>query len=555
MSELMPIRVQDIEPNPRNPRKKFNDAALEELAASIREVGILQPLVVVPLGGTGKAGRYRLLCGERRWRAAQLAGIESVPAIIEDGLTPEQEDQVMLIENLQRQDLDPLEEARALKALIKEHGWKQVDLAGKLGISQAQIANRIRLLDLPQDVQENISRGILSVAHGKILAGLKRWPELQSEIAKEAVQCKYTIRELDQAINYAVVRTGMLLERAEFDTTKCEVCKDRVTIKYPAWSDQKRPWCMRPECFNSKQAEAVNKRKKELKAKLAANDGERTPLNIADLVEENVEFVDLSLSHLKEVINDAECKKCKDCRDVLDYDGSTKPVCLNPSCVDKQKASAARAQTKAENARAQEKIKTAALEIKQAVTEFIDPVVIDLVKQSRAVWKKETKDHTDEKPLIDRESVLTLNGLLAYWNTKNEICKEATSMPRQLGDTKVFIPEQDVEFEGYEPYTYSGKYDTITVTDGRLVIKNNNGSVKDLPPALPVYYRIFATQYVGSKYVEQIVGIRTPSRTIIVYGHDSVIMRKNLFDRWIKLVEELPGVGTLDEIKNGGVKS
>ena len=141
-----------IYPNPANPRKAFDQAALDELAASIKEVGILQPLVVVV---DHERDGYRLIAGERRWRAAKLAGLETVPVIARE-ITAAQEAEAMLVENLQREDLDPIEEASALKGLLSDHGYTQEQLAGKLGISQAHIANRTRLLRLPESAKENI---------------------------------------------------------------------------------------------------------------------------------------------------------------------------------------------------------------------------------------------------------------------------------------------------------------------------------------------------------------------------------------------------------------
>jgi ParB family chromosome partitioning protein len=149
---LYRVRIDQLEPNPNSPRRDFDEEPLRELADSIREVGVLQSLVVT--AGDGPAwrnGKLRTASGERRWRAAQMAGLKSVPVIIRR-LTSDQEMQMLLVENLQREDLTPLEEARALDALLKQYGWTQRALGEKLGKSQAWIANRVRLLRLPEKV-------------------------------------------------------------------------------------------------------------------------------------------------------------------------------------------------------------------------------------------------------------------------------------------------------------------------------------------------------------------------------------------------------------------
>ena len=253
--QLLP--VASIHPNPRNPRKDFQEEALQELATSIREVGILQPLVVVPAG----PDQYRLVAGERRWRAAHIAGLEEVPALIRE-LTPEQEAQVMLIENLQRRDLNAIEEAQAYQELIAEHGYTQETLAAKIGVSQGQISNRIRLLGLPAAVTENISRGILSPGHGRALAGLKNVPtDLVTKIAEEMGTKEIPVARAADYAKTEIAHHGRPLTKGywagfelKFDPGECDVCGHRAMGRL--YGDKDKPFCLKPSCWNKKQAEA-----------------------------------------------------------------------------------------------------------------------------------------------------------------------------------------------------------------------------------------------------------------------------------------------------------
>ncbi|MFA5890607.1 MAG: ParB/RepB/Spo0J family partition protein [Actinomycetota bacterium] len=164
--QLREIRVQDIQPNPRQPRQAIDDEALEELAASIRSVGLLQPIIV------RRAGHgYELVAGERRWRASQRAGLEVIPAVVRDT-----EDEHLLrdalIENLQRVDLNPLEEAAAYRGLVDDFGATHEEIAARVGKSRAAVTNSLRLLGLAPEVQQRLASGTLSAAHGRAIAAL-----------------------------------------------------------------------------------------------------------------------------------------------------------------------------------------------------------------------------------------------------------------------------------------------------------------------------------------------------------------------------------------------
>jgi ParB family chromosome partitioning protein len=162
---LRDIDLHDIHPNPGQPRKHFDDASLAALAESIRERGVLQPIIVQPRS----AGGYELIAGERRWRAAKIAGVETIPALVAPRVDGAQSIELALIENVAREDLGVIEEARTIAALLDELDVTAVDLARRLGRSRSDLAHTVRLLDLPDDAIDLIEAGEISKGHGKVL--------------------------------------------------------------------------------------------------------------------------------------------------------------------------------------------------------------------------------------------------------------------------------------------------------------------------------------------------------------------------------------------------
>ena len=185
------ISIDEIDPNASQPRRDFDKEALEQLADSIREAGVLSPILVVENGM-----RYRIVAGERRYRAARLAGLETVPCIVRS-MTNEQQMEAALIENLQRQDLNPIEEAAAIRSLMQECGYTQEQAARKLGKSRPAIANALRLLNLPKAVTDLVVTGDLSAGHARVLAGLDS-EERQLELAHQCVLHGYSVRRLEE---------------------------------------------------------------------------------------------------------------------------------------------------------------------------------------------------------------------------------------------------------------------------------------------------------------------------------------------------------------------
>jgi len=190
---MLTVNVREIDTNALQPRKQFEETSLQELAESIRVHGIVQPLIVKQ-----KGNRYMIIAGERRFRAARLAGLSEVPVLVTD-YDEAQIHEVSLIENIQREDLNPIEEAAAIRFLMKQHDMTQEEVSGRLGKSRPAIANALRLLQLPEDVIELLKSGVLSAGHGRALAGLTDRAQIE-QFAKESVERAYSVRTLEEKI-------------------------------------------------------------------------------------------------------------------------------------------------------------------------------------------------------------------------------------------------------------------------------------------------------------------------------------------------------------------
>lgn len=187
--------VQDIIPNPRQPRSTISPETLAELAASIREHGVIQPLIVTRAAPDAGA-LYQLVAGERRWRAAQLAGLSQIPVLLKE-TTPEQQLELALVENLQRADLNPLEEAEAYQALIADFGLSQQEVAGRVGKSRVAVANAVRLLRLPAPVKTLLIEGGLTEGHARALLTLAD-DEAIVRAAEQVVARDLTVRQTEE---------------------------------------------------------------------------------------------------------------------------------------------------------------------------------------------------------------------------------------------------------------------------------------------------------------------------------------------------------------------
>jgi ParB family transcriptional regulator, chromosome partitioning protein len=189
------VPIDSIDPNPYQTRKRINELALEELAESIRASGVVQPVVLRP----GANGRFQLVAGERRWHASRRAGKTTIPAVVRQ-ISNEQAMEITIIENLQREDLNPVEQARAFERLSREFGLTQEQIAARTGKDRASIANFIRLLKLPEDVQNHLEVGALSFGHGKVLLALAGFPEHMARAAREIIEKQLSVRQTEELV-------------------------------------------------------------------------------------------------------------------------------------------------------------------------------------------------------------------------------------------------------------------------------------------------------------------------------------------------------------------
>jgi ParB family chromosome partitioning protein len=206
------IAINEIRPNPYQPRKLFSEKAIDELAESIQSHGILQPIIA-----RKSIKGYEIVVGERRFRAAQKAGLKAVPVVVRE-LDEQKMMELALIENLQREDLNPIEEAMAYEKLMEHLGYTQEQLASRLGMSRPHIANHIRLLQLPKPVQEFISEGTLSMGHGRALLGVKDKQKL-AVLVETIINESLSVREVEELVNKMNDRVSREMSRKKIQLT------------------------------------------------------------------------------------------------------------------------------------------------------------------------------------------------------------------------------------------------------------------------------------------------------------------------------------------------
>ena len=193
MSEMIEIKISDIVPNPTQPRTEFDEEALEELADSIRQLGLIQPITVKRDGE-----KYIIISGERRWRASEKAGLESVPAYIRE-VDDTTLHAMALVENIQREDLNAIEISLGMQRLVEECGLTQEALAERLGKKRSTVANYLRLLNLPEEIQFAIKSGVISMGHAKVLVGVESKAK-QLSLLKRCIKSNLSVRQLEELV-------------------------------------------------------------------------------------------------------------------------------------------------------------------------------------------------------------------------------------------------------------------------------------------------------------------------------------------------------------------
>ena len=216
------LEIEEVLPNPLQPRLKFNPESIDELARSIRETGIIQPIVVVAEGEN-----YRIIVGERRWRAAQKAGLKKIPVLVRS-IPKEKQLEVSLVENLHREELNPLEVAFVFQRMMQELGFTQEEVADKVGKDRTSVTNYLRLLHLPLPVQEYLSDGKLSMGHARALAALED-ADAQVELAGRIVSRNLSVRDVEKIVSGGKNKPPVI-RKPEFDADLRSVEEDLVRI-------------------------------------------------------------------------------------------------------------------------------------------------------------------------------------------------------------------------------------------------------------------------------------------------------------------------------------
>ena len=212
--KIIEMKINDIEPNVNQPRKNFDDEKIDDLAASIAEHGVLQPIIVAK-----KDDYYQIIAGERRWRASKKAGLKTIPAIVRD-YDEKKIREVALIENIQRQDLNAIETAKAIKELMEEHALTQEELAKTLGKSRSAIANTLRILNLDERVQEMVQEGKLTEGHARTLASIES-PQKQYKLAMDIINLDLSVRDAEELTKEEKAATKKKSQKKE--TSKLEI--------------------------------------------------------------------------------------------------------------------------------------------------------------------------------------------------------------------------------------------------------------------------------------------------------------------------------------------
>lgn len=518
------VRVEDISVV-SNVRRRFDEEKLQELTASIRENGILEPLILrVNVDDQGRSpsdysaavslGGFELVCGERRYRAAKLAGLPTVPAIVKT-LTREQAAKIQLLENLQRQDLDPIEEAAGFKTLLGEHGYTQERLAGELGVSQSHIANRIRLLRLPAKIQEDISRKILSPGHGMAL--LKLVPEkgqpspLFGEVAKMLVEGNVPVAGAADRIYDHVSWKGRSLRLAKESWDRCAKFdyKEQCPKDCPYIVDVKGrdPLCSNPGCFDKKQKAAES----EWNRTMEQRDKERRE------------------RQLREQREQAEREK----RRQIEEDRKRAVAAVGDADPAVQEAGPKKIDVKAPPA---DPIDHYDLELANRLRN-IGQAAWNALASSPYVW-----GWGRGEMVIARECLLPLADVLQFFIRRRDV--GASQMPVQFGQSgEVHVPEQGVWIRGGD-----GEGECAGLSFSREMLRvgrsgtygGMGGYVVEPRPVAPVYYRVEVANNDGSKNLRQQVVIPGQGRHLVITGGGTLLIRKELLPKLQALINQLP---------------
>ncbi|MCL4369263.1 MAG: ParB/RepB/Spo0J family partition protein [Actinobacteria bacterium] len=333
-----------------NPRKRFDESGLAELAESIRRHGVIEPLIAMKPRYPGTVG-YSIVCGERRWRAAKLAGVDMVPVIVRETMTDEEALELALVENLQRADLDPIEAAEGFQRL-REMGKKQTEIAAAVHKSQEAISNSVRLLGLPAEVRKLISDGKLSAAHGRALASYKDFPAVVSRLATWASDQGWPSKDLEKGLpnHMSLENTGLVVD-IEYSRAKpeCAACPFDAIRKGQTWGR----FCLKPEHY--RELDEAEKAAERTKTELAISEAQARGVKVPKLDE-------LRGAQYRRLGDPggappAGCREdCEHRRQVIDFGGHKKlvTICVDVSCHETLRAAEEKASKKGKAERQKE---------------------------------------------------------------------------------------------------------------------------------------------------------------------------------------------------------
>lgn len=492
---LTTVPIESLRPSGLNVRKVFDDQAMAELTESVRQVGILQPLLVAP-DPEGGDGKYIIVAGERRYRAALAAGLKEVPVALRS-LAEDEIREAILVENLQRRDLDPIEEAQGIRQLLATGRYTQERLAERLGLSQSHIANRLRLLRLPKAVRESISRKIISASHA--LALVKLCPDGQepSPLIEKALQAvsRVPAKEAYEAVDSFIwshgkalkpatsedrenaVRYGWALYNPLFDLGDCQECAYAVEAR-PSHSERTERFCVGVACWDAKQKRAQAELRKN--AKHPATEEDR-------------------------------------------------------SYEERQRARVARAEELAK--KVEERLTRA--HKSGPGTQAISPAEAAAAERLRGlaepVWREWRSFYSDEKELFDAEFYLDLGTLLRHFERRKEL--GASKLCHQFGAGKLVIPRQGIEIALVATWEKE-----VIVTLNPLRISFGYATITDTAPTGKVYYRARLVDSGSAKSLRQAAVIPCAARDIILMCESTVMIRREIVPRWADLLAELPAL-------------
>lgn len=536
VTTVIDVSIEHLRPTGLNARRNFDPDSLAELADSIRQVGVLQPLLVMPdleeanslvwtvriAAGTvdPRERRYLIIAGERRYRAAQIAGLATVPVIVRDRLSLNEISEIMLIENLQRQDLDPIEEARGFRKLLDTGNYTQERLAERLGLTQGHISNRLRLLRLPSEIRESISREILSVSHGLALIRLCPEGRPPSPLLIAAVEhvaaasAKMAIERLDQHIRSAgrslkpappteirqsFEHTHYSVRGAAFDLSKCAACGYALAVKH--WDGEKQQWCIKPKCWMKQQDRALGVARAEYDAQQVAT----KPRSIVGPVEREQREAERQAKLQSEIEQRLEAAAVPpsptplvDAVDVAHMPPNVTPP--NITLFERQLAHS---------------LRTGALE--------------------HCPWTADEARFGEV--LFDLEFYLPFQALLDHFTIRADL--GASRMCVHLGDGDLLIPDQGITIER------NGSHDdtpVFLVGGDRLTIEWGRGTVVDRPPTYDVYYRVRVSMSGSYRWLSQLVALPLAGRELYINSRSSTMIRRELLPRWADLLAQLPAM-------------